>query len=287
MASITPIVAFRHQSVPDTTRFPQETIFSDDEGKGKKYALRKAIQSATTDFVWLLDDDVINANQQWEIVKKANLTADLTILPLRMTAGNGRLIERLQQTEYVGIQALTLLSAERGRAVMCSGANLVVRRERWLESYDSLHPDMPSGDDMFLLESFKLRQLTISTLCTTVDIAPVPSLGSLLRQRMRWAGKAPKYTDKDIRRCAMLVGCLNLLAVVCPPLWLLKFATEVYVLHYARKHYPMLFLFEPSFLWFLTAVLLSLLYPWYMLICLAGGLIKNKRDNKKQSHSFL
>ena len=260
-------------------------MFSDDEGKGKKYALQKAVAEARTEMVWLLDDDVLNAGTKWETISNAPLSADLTILPLKMTRGRGRLIERLQQTEYVAIQALTLSAAERGKAVMCSGANLIVRRERWLESFRDLHIDHPSGDDMFLLESFKRRGLSIDVLALPVDIAPQPTLKSLLRQRMRWAGKAPIYTDRDIRRCGMAVVLMNVLSVVCPPLWLLKLTAEMTLLRYARKKYPMLF--PAAKMNCMPAILLSIIYPWYILICLAGGVFMTAVDNKKQSHSFL
>lgn len=285
MASVTPIVAYRHGSVPDKALFPPETVFSDDEGKGKKYALQKAVAEARTERVWLLDDDVLNANSKWATIRNTDLSADLTILPLKMSEGSGRLIERLQQTEYVAIQALTLLAAERGKAVMCSGANLIVRRERWLESFQDLHTDLPSGDDMFLLESFKRRGLLIDVLALPVDIAPQPTLRSLLRQRMRWAGKAPRYRDDDTRRCGMAVVLINVLSVVCPPLWILKLSAEISLLRYACKKYPMLLV--SGKMNYMETILLSIIYPWYMLICLAGGVLNTAGDNKKQSHSFL
>ena len=124
-----------------------------DEGKGKKHALYRLISAAETEYVWMMDDDVVLEVKGERLEIKG---ADLLILPLRMASENEKpsLLERLQIAEYAAIQQLTIETAQRGHAVMCSGANLIVRRDRWLESYDDLHPEILSGDDMFLLESF-------------------------------------------------------------------------------------------------------------------------------------
>jgi len=232
-----------------------------DDGKGKKHALRKLISSADTEYVWLTDDDVVAPEQTPET------TADLLILPLRMAGGN-TFLERLQRAEYAAIQQLTMDSALCGKAVMCSGANLIVKREQWLESWEELHPEIPSGDDMFLLESFKRRGLKIAVLDKpeyTAVVQPVKSWRMFFKQRMRWAGKAPKYTDKDVLRCGRIVLCANLLQVIFPPVILVKFPFEYSLI---KK--------RDASVSFFDALMLELLYPFYMLICLIGGLFRRK-----------
>lgn len=239
-----------------------------DENKGKKYALYRLISSSTADYVWLQDDDVVAPSATEEMILGAIGDADLLILPLRMEAENKKtsLLERLQIAEYAAIQQLTIEAAKRGHAVMCSGANLVVRRERWLESYQDLHPEIASGDDMFLLESFKRRGLRVAVqddVHYTAVVRPETSWRAFWRQRMRWAGKAPHYTDPDIIRCGMAVATANVLQVVCPVVLLLKFPVEYRLI---KKRDPRVSLF--------TALLLELLYPWYMLVSLVGGLLR-------------
>lgn len=232
-----------------------------DEGKGKKYALQKLISAADTQYVWLQDDDVIAPT------KTPVTTADLLILPLRMAGGNS-FIERLQRAEYAAIQQLTIASAQQGKPVMCSGANLIVKRERWLESWEDLHPDIPSGDDMFLLESFKRRGLRIEVLDEaeyTAVVQPMLSWRELFKQRMRWAGKAPHYTDRDILRCGRMVLCANVLQVLCPLILLLKFPYEYRLI---KK--------RDASVSFLDAFVLELIYPFYMLICLIGGMFRRQ-----------
>ena len=241
-----------------------------DEGKGKKYALYRLISAAETEYVWMQDDDIaFKSNGILKSEKgKVNVDSDLLILTLRMESEHEHpsLLEKLQIAEYAAIQQLTIETAKRGHAVMCSGANLIVRRDRWLESYPDLHPEIPSGDDMFLLESFKRRGLKIAVSESeelTAVVRPHTSWRAFLRQRMRWAGKAPKYTDKDILRCGAIVLGMNLLQLVCPLVLLVKFPIE----------YRLIKRREPSVsLW--IALLLEILYPFYILLSIVGGLLR-------------
>lgn len=240
-----------------------------DDNLGKKHALSKLIHAATSEYVWLHDDDVVLPeavnNVQFTI---HNLQADLVILPLRMESLSDKpsLLERLQIAEYAAIQELTMRTAQQGKAVMCSGANLIVRREVWLECESDLHPEIPSGDDMFLLEAVKRRGYKINVIdepAYTAIVRPLTSWKAFFRQRMRWAGKAPKYTDRDIIRCGRIVALANILQILCPLIILVKFPIE----------YNLIKVREPQTKWY-VALLLEILYPFYLLICLIGGLFR-------------
>ena len=240
-----------------------------DDNLGKKHALSKLIHAATSEYVWLHDDDVVLPeavnNVQFTI---HNLQADLVILPLKMESEHSKpsLIEQLQIAEYAAIQELTIRKAKKEQAVMCSGANLIVKREVWLECESDLHPEIPSGDDMFLLEAVKRRGYKINVIdepAYTAIVRPLTSWKAFFRQRMRWAGKAPKYTDRDIIRCGRLVAVANILQLLCPLIILIKFPLE-WSLIKSR---------EPQTKWYI-ALLLEILYPFYLLICLIGGLFR-------------
>ena len=238
-----------------------------DEGKGKKHALYRLISAAETDYVWMQDDDVVLEVKGERLEVKG---ADLLILPLRMESENEKpsLLERLQMAEYAAIQQLTIETAKRGHAVMCSGANLIAKRDRWLESYEDLHPEIPSGDDMFLLESFKRRGLKIAVSESeelTAIVRPHTEGCAFWKQRMRWAGKAPKYTDRDILCCGAVVLGMNLFQLVCPLVLLVKFPIEYHLIKKRDKSVS-----------FFTALALEIVYPIYMLICVVGGLIRKR-----------
>ena len=285
-------------STPSVTHITPKRGVNDDN-LGKKNALSKLIHAASSDFLWLHDDDIIlppasNSPQgglttQWSY-SDSRLTgaADLIILPLRMESDSlppGRagvgLLERLQIAEYAAIQELTMRAAKRGKAVMCSGANLIVRRDVWLECEPDLHPEIPSGDDMFLLEAAKRRGFSIGVIDEpdyTAVVRPLTSWRAFFRQRTRWAGKAPKYTDKDIRRCGMMIILANIAQILCPPILLVKFPIEYSLIRKREKSYTLHhtpYTKEPRTPWY-VALLLEILYPFYLLACLIGGLFRQK-----------
>ena len=251
-----------------------------DEGKGKKYALSKLIHAATSEYVWLHDDDIVlpEATQ-----KAVLLEGDLIILPLKMESTHEKpsLLERLQIAEYAAIQELTMRCAQRGSAVMCSGANLIVRREAWLACEKELHPEIPSGDDIFLLEAVKRRGYKVSVIndpAYTAVVRPLTSWRAFFRQRMRWAGKSPKYTDPDILRCGALIVAANLLQLLCPLILLIKFPIEYGLIRQREitNHKSQITNKEPRTPWY-VALLLELLYPFYLLLSLLGGLFRQKK----------
>ncbi len=288
LRNVTFITPCKHSDYEKLAALPSSPLYGgneggyiDDENKGKKHALHKGISQATTDYVWLTDADV--SRTHYPIFVPPTRLGDLTILPLRMELPND---ERrtanatFQTTEYLSIQSLTLWAAERGHAVMCSGANLIVNREHWLASYPDLHPEIPSGDDMFLLESFKRRKLSIKALYAPEYIATIqsqPTWKALFRQRMRWAGKAPKYRDKDILLCGALTFLANFLVFLCPPLVIFKYPFDLHFIRKAKQYN----LTTPSSPLYGGSkggsFLLSLLYPYYMFICLIGGLIRQHK----------
>ena len=238
-----------------------------DEGKGKKHALHRLIHASDAEVLWLHDDDIERpiATDNEAIAQLGD--ADLLILPLRMQATQENLLQRLQIIEYTALQRLTIRMAKRGKPILCSGANLIVRRDVWLAAEQHLHQEIPSGDDMFLLEYCKRTGRKIA--CSdaeqmTAVITAQPTLRALLRQRARWAGKAPQYTDRDIRLFGALVMLAIVLQFICPLLVLLYLPWEYSLIR--GNH------FAP-----LEVLLLALVYPYYALIALIGGLLHPKR----------
>ena len=82
---------------------------------------------------------------------------------------------------------------------------------------------------------------------------------------VNWLMVSIKYTDKDIIRCGAAVAAANILQLLCPLVILIKFPIE----------YSLIKKREPRTSFFI-ALLLELLYPFYLLICLVGGLFRSK-----------
>ena len=270
----------RHSTVSIAHVTPMKGV--NDDNLGKKHALSKLIHAATDEYVWLHDDDVTlpkAAIRDWRLEIG---DFDLVILPLRMESESEHpsLLEKLQIAEYAAIQELTMRTAKRGHAVMCSGANLIIKREVWLECEADLHPEIPSGDDMFLLEAVKRRGYQVGVIDEddyTAVVRPITSWHAFFRQRMRWAGKAPVYTDKDIRHCGAFVLVANILQLLCPLIILIKFPIEYSLIRKREitNHQSPITNKKPRTTWY-VALLLELVYPFYLLVALICGLFRRK-----------
>ena len=253
-----------------------------DEGKGKKFALSKLIHGTDTEYLWLHDDDIVRPQASRGECKLKKDDPDLIILPLRMESENEKpsLLEQLQIAEYAAIQELTMRTAKKGQAIMCSGANLIVRREVWLECESELHPEIPSGDDMFLLEAVKRKGYTVGVIDEeeyTAIVRPATNWRAFWRQRMRWAGKAPLYTDKDILDYGKFIVVANVLQLLFFPIIFIKFPIEYSLIRRRQIREHKIINYQLSIINFLIALLLEILYPIYLLICLIGGM-----NNKKE-----
>lgn len=254
-----------------------------DEGKGKKWALHRLVPKAESEWIWFADDDVIVPDLCPS--QEALDRADMIILPLKMAqaekARAEKAVEVLQMLEYAAIQSLTIRAAKRHHAVMCSGANLLVRKAVWMDCEAELHPELPSGDDMFLLEAVKRRGLRVETIDSHALAATCYAQSTwrnLLRQRMRWASKAAHYTDTDILACGAWTVFSNLMVVLCPVWATVKWVMDMrHAQAYMQRYSPELWRQRSRLAWWLWGLLLTLLYPLYMLICLLGGLKNNKR----------
>jgi hypothetical protein len=84
-----------------------------------------------------------------------------------------------------------------------------------------------------------------------------------MRQRMRWAGKAPRYTDRYILRYGALVLTANILQLFCPLILLIKFPYEYALIKKRDPRVPLL-----------DALLLELIYPLYVVAVVIGGLFR-------------
>ena len=246
------------------------TRIQTDEGRGKKHALMQAMPLMESEFVWLCDADI-----QPPPMPVSLPDADLIILPLRMESEH-IVLRNLLILEYAAIQSLTMLAAEKGHPVLCAGANMIVRRSAWEECMGSIRQDIPSGDDMFILEEMKRRGKKIvagPAQLTATCFAP-SSIGALLKQRARWAGKAPAYQDRDILTAGGWTVLSNLFVYLLPGWAVIKWVADMLLVerHHKLYAYPEKCGLK-AWLW---GALLTLVYPLWMLLCLIVGVCRKK-----------
>ena len=246
------------------------TRIQTDAGRGKKHALMQAMPLMESEFVWLCDADI-----QPPPMPVSLPDADLIILPLRMESEH-IVLRSLLTLEYAAIQSLTMLAAEKGHPVLCAGANMIVRRSAWEECVGAIRQDIPSGDDMFILEEMKRRGKKIvagPAQLTATCFAP-SSIRALLKQRARWAGKAPAYQDRDILIAGGWTVLSNLFVYLLPGWAVIKWVADMLLVerHHKLYAYPEKCGLK-AWLW---GALLTLVYPLWMLLCLIVGVCRKK-----------
>lgn len=253
-------------------------VLSLTKGFGKKAALKKGVEASTSEYVITCDADC-TMNSKWVATMASHLNSNKSMIigPVKIKTGN-TLFEVLQETEFCAIMACTSGAAIRNKAISCNGANLGYSRALYekIKPYD-LHVDIASGDDVFFL--FKAKQvmnpLRIGFAANTFAVVETSASSKILpfvNQRIRWAKKSKYFEDWDSKKFGMVVIALNMLMLflmiysifnhhfflVFISCFISKLSVDYVLLlssmHWNRIKYPLL-----------KSVLLSLIYPFYLL----------------------
>lgn len=126
-----------------------------------------------------------------------------------------------QALDFMALQGITGASAATGVHNMCNGANLAYTKDSFyaVNGFDEIQ-DIASGDDMLLMEkiqkSFPDKISYLKSQEVIVTTHPSVTVGEFFHQRIRWASKADRYTDKKITAVLVWVYFLNV--------WLLTLA---------------------------------------------------------------
>lgn len=164
--------------------------------KGKKRAIYEGVMAAKTEYILTLDADI-----QWSNEYFLNLgqlkEADLHVLPVTHTSS--LFLNRFLQQDVFFATILNLSITGWCRPIFCSGANLLFKKEAYLEAVsESSYFEIDSGDDVFLLREFQKnkKQIEVQTDSSLEVETTLPqSFSEFFNQRMRWLGKAFKVGD--------------------------------------------------------------------------------------------
>ncbi len=191
-------------------------VFSLQNSNGKKAAIAEGIKASKAEIIITTDADCI-FNHDWllSINNEFNFSKpDMLILPV-VLQGNG-CFSKIQQTESLGLAALTLGSLAIGKPLMCNGANLVFKKNAYLHINNAeLRHDVPSGDDtFFMLSLFAKNKQSIQALASdkvVVTSDALSGLSALINQRVRWASKVKHYKQRYIKTTGLFVTIFSVL----------------------------------------------------------------------------
>ncbi len=135
--------------------------------------------------------------------------------------GENNFLQIFQSLDFMALQGITGASVFKKFHSMCNGANLAYEKRIFLEVGGFTGIDnIASGDDMLLMhkifEHYPERVLFLKSPAAIVQTKPAATLKEFLNQRIRWASKADKYTNKKITSVLLLVYIFNvwILAIV-------------------------------------------------------------------------
>lgn len=271
------------------------------EKTGKKHAISQALHTAINELVIVTDADCV-LNDLWieSIVGFYQEEKCKMILAPVLLSPAENLFEKMQVLEHLSLIGSTAGSASIGFPVMCNGANMAYERKAALEVEKFRKDfDIPSGDDMFLLEQFVKcyghnNVKFLLSKSAVVKTKTCKTIKDFFRQRRRWVSKTKSYTSWKVIVTALIVLFFNLSiisllvsAFFVPALW------SIYILLTLLKFFidfPLLknitnFMNQGSLLkWVLP---LEIIYPFYVVFTALSGTIftKLKSENGKWSQS--
>ncbi|MFO7575185.1 MAG: glycosyltransferase [Bacteroidales bacterium] len=259
-----------------------------NRGSGKKGAIDTAISEAEGELIITTDDDC-RVGKDWILAIASHYKmskAGMIICPVELT-GNNSLFSKLQQLEFISLQGVTAGSALLGDPLLCNGAGLAFRRDLYPGLEQLPGSDMPSGDDIFFLHYLKRKGIPVEWVeseSATVRTEVAGTISGFIRQRSRWASKSLFYNDPS----TIFAGLAVLLACAITATYIvLSFIDPVFirtaVILLLVKSIPdslviinrLRFHNRTDLIWYFPVA--QLIYPFYALISVFGGLFSKKK----------
>ena len=282
-------------------------------GNGKKAALIEGVKHCTAKYVLFTDADCILPDEYC-----LNAKIFLTTHSVNMLLGGVKLhylssnfagdfsvktdisdfalnpFKAFEILDLGSLQAVSAGSAMMGCPIMCNGANMIVRRDIYLEHISGIRTDIPSGDDMFMLHNIKASngkifylfrpELIISTRGNDNPL-------SFFTQRKRWIGKLPAYTDKFTVATATITAVTNIMLTA---LYITSIFNSGFLLMAAMAYIIKLIVDCIAIIPYLKTInkrnllyympLMSIFYPFYVtftgIVSVISFVIKNNKTTK-------
>ena len=282
-------------------------------GNGKKAALIEGVKHCTAKYVLFTDADCILPDEYC-----LNAKIFLTTHSVDMLLGGVKLhylssdfegdfsrkseisdfalnpFKAFEILDLGSLQAVSAGSAMMGCTIMCNGANMIVRRDIYLEHISGIRTDIPSGDDMFMLHNIKAAngkifylfrpELIISTRGNDNPL-------SFFTQRKRWIGKLPAYTDKFTVVTATITAVTNIMLTA---LYIASIFNSGFLLMAAMAYIIKLIVDCIAIIPYLKTInkrnllyympLMSIFYPFYVtftgIVSVISFVIKNNKTTK-------
>lgn len=259
------------------------------EKEGKKHAISQALHLAENELILVTDADCF-LKETWiesivNFYKEEN--CKMILAPVLLSPA-GTFFEKIQVLEHLSLIGSTAGSAAIGFPVMCNGANMAYERLVALEVEKQRKDfNIPSGDDMFLMEYFiknygaeNVKFLLSKTAIVKTNTCK--NISEFFRQRRRWVSKTKSYTSWKILSTAFVVLFFNLsiISLLVSALFSPTLLIPYFLLTFLKFliDYPLLrnittFMNQKNLLiWTLP---LEFVYPFYAVFTAISGMLIN------------
>jgi poly-beta-1,6-N-acetyl-D-glucosamine synthase len=252
--------------------------------KGKKSAIGFGVDNASGELIITTDADCRFGRKWISAYATAYDSAhpDLIIGPVQLKERSG-FLGRFMELEFLSLQGVTAGTALAYKPVMCNGANLSFTKETYLRHSKNLHPEILSGDDIFLLHSLKKDPaseiLWLNSPDGIVTTYQTNSFFSFIKQRARWISKAGSYNDAS----SIALSIVTFVTIISIVFFMIAgiFRYEFWLLFIASffiksiADYPLLKEITKKYRktsllkWFIPS---QVIYPFYVLIVVSYSL---------------
>jgi len=181
--------------------------------EGKKAAIAFGVATATGDIIAATDADCMVSAYWLDEINNAGENS-MVLGPVQLEPSK-KFIHQFQEIEFAALQAIGASTANWKMPLLSNGANMAYKKTNFDEAL--LKTETASGDDMFLLNAFSKKKLSVHFLWnihSIVKTKPVDSFKTLVEQKVRWASKSKYYKGNSSTGLGILTAIVNLLVLL-------------------------------------------------------------------------
>lgn len=174
-------------------------VYSLTDKTSKKEALKFGVELSSYDIIATTDGDCV-LPKKWlkNISQHFNNETDMLLGPIIYKEQKGSLYW-FQMLDMLAIQGIEFGTLNYQKPILNNAANLVYSKKTYSKEGGFDVFNTPSGDDIFLLEKFKLKGKKINGLLIhdfIVETESESTFSDFLNQKLRWSSKSKFYSDK-------------------------------------------------------------------------------------------
>ncbi len=199
--------------------------------KYKKAGLHYGLNHAQSEWIMTTDGDCW-VGHHWimhglAIIKQKGLDMCTGWVNIK---GDNKLIELFQNIEMKGVMAATLMGIKSGQYYSANAANMVFKRQDYLNFLQEDQHHFASGDDLFFINWCKNNSKKIgfvNHIDALVSTPAVTTFRGLVDQRIRWATKTTSYDTLGLQVLLSFIFLFHLVLLLAPVISILFFSSYV------------------------------------------------------------